>query len=944
MSSKKRDTKPKPRRKPPNKHKLTSKDELFDKCLQKAPELKKWMQKEGIWIKELFQILVKDYKITKTDHIKSKITSNLIFDEIIRQTKLKRNESNKEAQDMKRLDNNLLKFEKLWRNMTGIKRKVKKVTINAPQKDKKLPPKPIKNRPQSTKHSQSGSSRPGHKKSKSDRAMIKKKKKAPKINVDNKQQNGKKTKSKLEPSSPVPNRNLPSRPHSARPGHTKKNHSAGTMIFEPQQKRPRSARSKKTVIGLPKIDSETEEKHFEFPNPMKNDNKNKRKKSPKHKKNLTTQSITMLDGKGMELEKEGFELCFEAENFEEKRSFRKAIKFYSLGIMKLFKTLNFIKKDGDKKQRIKQIDGYKLKKKRCQFDLNKDKIMRRENEKKGMEHCLLAEEYEKKQGYELAVKYYEKGIPLLMKSIENLDHKLSKQYKCDKITRYKNNLMRCKQNHYNKNTSKHNNKDKNKEKLIGNLFDYIGEGNIDTTIVSKCELSDLYLVLPVLISSLSHIPISFKVIFRDKLVNKLNEIIENSAMLEQRLRCYLFSYSFDKNIYFNASLKSIYRYHPCMPQLAYNIFGDDLKKDEEDELKINEQEKAKNDTFESYYFERDCISFFRTLSHNLSLSSKLSNKLFGKQIIKHIDKDIVIYDLLGNNVEISSVEIKKVFKSNAKPILVRGIVNNEKSGYYNMYNDKINFNYIVKLGDDLRRDSAIISMFKLMNYFWNKHSLKYNKNYDIQCLIYSVIPMGNDFGVIEYIEDCVPLSDLNKLIKDDKCKSIIDFKNKSLDNNFLCKLVSTSAAAYIASFVCGIRDRHYDNILIRKTDGSLFHIDFNYLWTKVGFIDASKIAITKDFKLFIGDKHWEGFVNIAAKAYLIIRKHFNQIISFSEIVFDFVKSEKTNSSIEPQTYLYNQLRIYLDDDKAEEYIRKKLEAAPYNVKTKLKNAIHKIAT
>ena len=88
----------------------------------------------------------------------------------------------------------------------------------------------------------------------------------------------------------------------------------------------------------------------------------------------------------------------------------------------------------------------------------------------------------------------------------------------------------------------------------------------------------------------------------------------------------------------------------------------------------------------------------------------------------------------------------------------------------------------------------------------------------------------------------------------------------------------------------------------------------------------------------MGELHWNGFVDIAAKSYLIIRKHFNEIVSFVNIVFDFL------DDIKPQKYLYNQLRIYMDDDAADEYIRKKLHNAPYNVKTKLKNAVHSLAT
>eukprot|EP01083_Nonionella_stella_P195331 719601_1 len=97
-----------------NKHTVNAKDELFTKALSKAPELKKWLQKEGIWIKELFEYLVMDLKITKPSQIKNKMTTNGEFEECIRLVKLKRAESCSGQEELKRLDKNLLKFEKLW--------------------------------------------------------------------------------------------------------------------------------------------------------------------------------------------------------------------------------------------------------------------------------------------------------------------------------------------------------------------------------------------------------------------------------------------------------------------------------------------------------------------------------------------------------------------------------------------------------------------------------------------------------------------------------------------------------------------------------------------------------------------------------------------------------------------------------------------------------------
>ena len=828
-----------------NKHTVSARDELFTKALAKAPGLKKWMQSEGIWIKELFQFLVIDLKITKTQHIAQKITSNEEFDEVIRLVKIKRSESVKDMEEMKRLEKNLYKFEKLWREKTGITKKAKKVKIKKKASTNKIPPKPSPEKP---------------------------KKMAP----------------RMEPivhSNPKPKTKPPSKPAPPKPPAPQQHNLYRSKSSAPPSK-PKP----------PKLNRLQKSSSFVLSNNEK---------------------------KCEDLEKQAQSFCNKAEQFEKATSF----KFYSLGIIKLFKTLPFIKQEKKKKQRIKQIDGMKVKKHQCHSTLSSDKLARRQHEKKGMELCLLAEQYEYKQGYEVAAKYYTKGIPLLQKSVKNLDHTLSKQYKLNKIKRFQTNFEKCQILQ---------SKKKNKQQRTKwSLFEYVGQGNVDNTIIQNADIKNLYLLLPILISAMSHIPISFQYCFRDKLLSKLNEIIENEPVLEQRLRCYLFSYSFDKNIYFNSSLKSIYRYHPCMPQLSYNIFDDD-----EDEKHDNNKKSRKDDknTFESCYFERDCISFLRTnILNNVSLVAKLSSKIFSKQIIKQVDDDIVMYDLFGSDVQISSFEIQKVFKSN------RGIVSDEESKYINY-----NLQYIVKLGDDLRRDQAVSSMFKLMNYFWNREGLKYNKQYDIECLTYSVIPMGVDFGAIEYIPDCVSLSKIGSLKKDKSVKKKVashgnDVYKDNMNNPFLCKLVASAAAAYIACFICGIRDRHYDNILIRKTDGCLFHIDFNYLWAKVGLLDASKMAITKDLKIFMGDLHWKGFVNVAVEAYLVIRRHYNEIISFGRDAFDFI-TYSDDKKIKPMEFLYKSMRISMDEEEAKEYIRRKLESAPNAIKTKLKNVMHKIAT
>ena len=70
----------------------------------------------------------------------------------------------------------------------------------------------------------------------------------------------------------------------------------------------------------------------------------------------------------------------------------------------------------------------------------------------------------------------------------------------------------------------------------------------------------------------------------------------------------------------------------------------------------------------------------------------------------------------------------------------------------------------------------------------------------------------------------------------------------------LSRLVASGAGAYMASFLLGVGDRHYENILVAP-DASLFHIDFGYaLGSRVlGVLgtldlDTADLAITPGFK------------------------------------------------------------------------------------------------
>ena len=163
----------------------------------------------------------------------------------------------------------------------------------------------------------------------------------------------------------------------------------------------------------------------------------------------------------------------------------------------------------------------------------------------------------------------------------------------------------------------------------------------------------------------------------------------------------------------------------------------------------------------------------------------------------------------------------------------------------------------------------------------------------------------------------------------------------------LINLLSSAAASYIGSFVCGVKDRHFDNILIRTSDATLFHIDFGYCLgesIKNPFaIDTSIFAITEQFYKVIGKDAYETyFVPLCVDAYMCLRKNAKELIEFTMLAFSYLfKTDKQYKKIEE--FLIKKLRV---KDKNEEEIRKwlanEIKKAPFSKKTKLKNILHRI--
>lgn len=98
-------------------------------------------------------------------------------------------------------------------------------------------------------------------------------------------------------------------------------------------------------------------------------------------------------------------------------------------------------------------------------------------------------------------------------------------------------------------------------------------------------------------------------------------------------------------------------------------------------------------------------------------------------------------------------------------------------------------------------------MFKLFNFLWKTAGLGFG-GVAVQAREYGIVPVGPNIGLIEFVFGCLSLTKIELL------------RDKIKTTETLVNLISSAAGAFIGSYVLGVRDRHSDNIIIHKTNGT----------------------------------------------------------------------------------------------------------------------------
>lgn len=232
---------------------------------------------------------------------------------------------------------------------------------------------------------------------------------------------------------------------------------------------------------------------------------------------------------------------------------------------------------------------------------------------------------------------------------------------------------------------------------------------------------------------------------------------------------------------------------------------------------------------------------------------------------------------------------------------------------------------ILKTGDDLRLDVAVLRIFACLNCVWRAAGLTL-RLLPVVSLVYGAVAVSNDIGFIQMVPECISLSGVSKY-------------QGMFSPSCLDRLITTASGSYMAAYIIGVRDRHYDNILVSLKDGSLFHIDFANILGNAATIDTAPLAITKDLQLLLGPGMWTEFVELSTRAFMVLRKQAHTVIGVARMLMSpFRPAHEVEEFV--------RARLFLNRDKsaAMARIRAMLERAPTEYKTTVKNAVHGLAT
>lgn len=266
--------------------------------------------------------------------------------------------------------------------------------------------------------------------------------------------------------------------------------------------------------------------------------------------------------------------------------------------------------------------------------------------------------------------------------------------------------------------------------------------------------------------------------------------------------------------------------------------------------------------------------------------------------------------------------------------------------------DEQPFKTMYKIGDDLRQDALITTLFTVMEGIWLDAGL------DLRMRTFSVFPTDRNKGFIELVPAAVSLREIQAGAGNGISGSLKErplqtwLLRQRLDWHQVVDNFTRSCAAYcVATYILGLGDRHNDNIMVTR-QGHLFHIDFNKAFGHAqkfaGAIkrDRAPFVLSADMAYVInhGDKtarSFHRFVDMCTKAYNLLRLQWRTILSLIQVSVP-MKMGALRGMAELR-HIHDNLSPAMDEFRAQQEFTRLIREAGSSLSVKVNFFIHTMA-
>lgn len=168
---------------------------------------------------------------------------------------------------------------------------------------------------------------------------------------------------------------------------------------------------------------------------------------------------------------------------------------------------------------------------------------------------------------------------------------------------------------------------------------------------------------------------------------------------------------------------------------------------------------------------------------------------------------------------------------------------------------------------DVRQEAAIMCALRCMNERWRRLDVR-ACGVPVEAISYDICPLSLDAGCLEAVSDSWNLRELAQGYTSAN-RHLRVFEKVHGDRACLDRLAATLVAYLTAGYALGLRDSHDDNIMLRS-DGSLFRVDFGYMFGASPALDAPATAVPNAVYVALGEARWKEVVVVCERALMAL--------------------------------------------------------------------------